>query len=198
MEFTHLLVVVSACVVIFGASRYIIDTIKGETQPNRITWLMWSIAPLIGSAAAIASGAGLWATARVFLSGFFPLLVLIASFVNKKSYWKLTLFDSFCGICSLLALIFWLGVHSPQIAVLLAAIGDGFALLPTLLKAWKFPQTETGITYIASLVATILVLPSIPVWNIVNSAFQIYLLIANSVLIIAIYRSNVSLKTLIF
>lgn len=31
-------------------------------------------------------------------------------------------------------------------------------------------------------------LPSIPVWNIENSAFQVYLLVVNTLLVVAIYR----------
>lgn len=188
MNFPHWLVIGSIAVSIFGSSTYIRDTLKGKTKPNRVSWSLWALAPLIGTAAALSAHADVWATIRIFLSGFLPLIVFSASFVNRQSYWKLTLFDALCGLCSVLALIVWAAVDSPQAAILLAALGDGFALLPTLRKAWTNPETETGLTYIAGLVSTLLVLPSIPVWNIENSAFQIYLLVANSLLIAIIYR----------
>ena len=78
---------------------------------------------------------------------------------------------------------------------MLAAMGDGCAALPTIRKAWTYPETETGVTFIASLVAVLLVLPSIPKWNIENSAFQIYLLIVNIVLLLSIYRRRIGLGT---
>ncbi|MCB0310251.1 MAG: hypothetical protein KDD42_03385, partial [Bdellovibrionales bacterium] len=90
------------------------------------------------------------------------------------------------------ALIFWGLADSPRMAILLAASGDGLASLPTVIKAWKYPETETGVTYIASFVSVILVVPSIPEWNIENSAFQVYLLIANALLLIAVYRKKLS------
>jgi hypothetical protein len=38
------------------------------------------------------------------------------------------------------------------------------------------------------LLSVLLVIPSIPEWNIENSAFQVYLLIANIPLVVAVYR----------
>ncbi|MFH1426312.1 MAG: hypothetical protein ABIG66_02660 [Candidatus Kerfeldbacteria bacterium] len=194
MDWTHWLVILSAIISISGASFYIRNTIKGKTKPNRVTWSMWALAPLLGTAAAISAGADYWATLRIFLAGFMPLLVFLASFVNRKSYWKLTLFDGISGICSLGAIVVWAAISSPVLAILFAAIADGFASLPTLKKAWKYPETETGITYIAGFVAVLLVLPSIPVWNIENSAFQIYLLIVTTLLVLAVYRNRIFRK----
>ena len=194
MTFVHFLVVVSAIISIAGSSIYIRDTLKGKTKPNRVSWLMWAIAPLIGTFAALSLHADPWATTRIFLAGFLPLIVFLSSFINKRSFWKLTTFDLLCGFCSLVALALWLFVDLPRISILLAAIGDGFASLPTILKAWKYPETETGLTYVASFVAVLLILPSIPKWNIENSAFQIYLLIANTFLLFAVYRKKLLTK----
>lgn len=196
MSFVHLLVLLSSIISIAGASAYIRDTLSGKTKPNLVSWSMWALAPLIATAAALYAHADPWTTVRIFLAGFLPLLVFIVSFFNPQSYWKLTLFDFLCGICSIGALITWAAVDSPKLAILLAAIGDGFAAVPTLKKAWTHPETETGITYITSLIAVLLVLPSIKTWNIENSAFQIYLLIVDTLLIISIYRKKFKLFNL--
>ena len=188
MSIPHILVIVSACVSFLGAWAYIRGTVRGQTKPNRVSWTMWALAPLVGTAAALAAHADIWATSRTFLAGFIPLLVLVFSVFNRQSYWKLTVFDLACGAFSLLALAMWLGADSPRYAVLLSALGDGFAALPTIRKAWKNPETETGLTYLAGLVAVLLVLPSIAVWNVENSAFQIYLLIVNSILVFSVFR----------
>lgn len=189
----HWLVVLSAGVSIAGSVAYIRDTLAGRSKPNLVSWSMWALAPLIGTAAALSIHADLWATVRIFLAGFLPLLVLVTSFFNRQSYWKLGKFDLACGICALGALLVWGFVASPRIAILLAAIGDGFASLPTIRKAWWYPETETGITYIASFVSVILIIPSIPIWNIENSAFQIYLLTANTLLLLSVYRKRLGL-----
>jgi hypothetical protein len=191
MSYIHWLVVLSALIGIVGSYAYIRDTLAGRTQPNRVSWFLWALAPLIGTGAALSAQADIWVTVRIFLAGFLPLLVFIASFINKKSYWKITSFDIICGSFSVLALIAWLIFDSFQLAILAAVIADGFATLPTIRKAWIFPKTETGLAYILGFVSTILILPSIPTWNIENSAFQIYLLIANFLLLTVVYRKKI-------
>lgn len=194
MIFSHWLVILSAALSVIGSSAYIRDTLKGKTKPNRVSWSLWALSPLIGTAAALSAHADVWATIRIFLAGFLPLLVLIASFLNPQSFWKLSLFDILCGACAVLALVAWGVVDSPRLAILLAAIADGFASLPTIRKAWKFPETETGLAYITSFISVLLIIPSIPKWNIENSAFQIYLIIANTILMLAVYRKRLGLN----
>lgn len=190
LSFAHWLVVLSAFMSVVGAAAYMRDTLAGKTKPNRVSWGMWAVAPLIGTAAALYAHADMWATIRIFLAGFLPLLVFLASFVNSQSYWKLTKFDFLCGLCAALALVGWGVADAPRFAILLAAMGDGFASLPTIRKAWQYPETETGITYVASFASVLMVIPSIPQWNIENSAFQIYLLAANAALLVAVYRKR--------
>ncbi len=190
MTFAHFLVIISAIISAGGASLYIRDTLRGKTKPNRVTWSMWALAPLLGTGAALAAHADMWATVRIFLAGFLPLIVFLASFINRKSYWRSSVFDLLCGGCSGVAILVWIILDAPRLAILFTAIADGFATLPTFIKAWKFPETETGVTYIAGLIALVLVIPSIPTWNIENSAFQIYLFMANTSIIVAVYRKR--------
>lgn len=190
LSLNHWLVVASALIGVVGSFAYIRDTIAGKTKPNRVSWSLWATAPLIGTAAAISAGADAWATVRVFLAGFLPMIVFLASFINPKSFWELTLFDYFCGASAVFALFVWLVIDAPIYAILFAAIADGFATIPTLKKAWKNPETETGLAYIAGFVGVILIIPSIPKWDIENSAFQIYLIIANTLLLLAVYRKK--------
>lgn len=93
ISFVHWLVILSAFISIAGGSAYVSDTLAGKSKPNRISWAMWAIAPLVGTAAALSAHADIWATTRIFLAGFIPLIVFSASFINPKSYWKLTAFD---------------------------------------------------------------------------------------------------------
>jgi hypothetical protein len=193
MTLDIVLILISVSLSIYGSYRYIYDTIKGTTRPNRVSQGLWAIAPLIGVGAAISSGADWMTTVRTFMAGLVPLIILIASFANKTGYWKTTKFDYFCGMFSVIALILWLVIDLPVYAVLLAAIADFFAAIPTIKKSWTNPESETGIAYIMSLFSVIIILPTIKVFDIQNTAFQIYLLIVNIILIFAIYRKRISL-----
>lgn len=190
ISLAHWLVVISAVLGLSGSFAYIRDMFRGKSKPNLVTWGLWGFAPLIATAAALYASADIWATVRIFMAGFGPLLVFICAFFVPQSYWKLSFFDYSCGIFSLIALGVWLGADSPLLAILLAATADLFATLPTLIKAWKYPETETLYTYFIGLFTAIIVIPAIPVWNIENSAFQIYLLIANILLFSIVLRGN--------
>ena len=191
LSLANWLIIISSLVNAFGTSFYIKDTLKGITKPNRVSWFMWSCAPLIGTWIAVSSGADPWISAVVFFAGFLPLLVFISSFVNKNSYWRLTHFDLACGVLSVMALVAWLMADRPLLAIILAASADAFAALPTLFKAWNYPETETKMTYITGFISIAIAIPAIPEWNIENSAYQLYLLLANTTLLIAVYRKQI-------
>lgn len=44
---------------IIGAFSYFLDTIKGKVKPNKVTWLLWALIPLIAFAAEVKQGVGL-------------------------------------------------------------------------------------------------------------------------------------------
>ena len=183
------LVILGAIVSLFGSLYYIKETLKGNTKPNKVTWFLWSLAPLIATAAALADGVRL-SVLPVFMSGFCPLLVFLFSFVNKNSYWKLEKFDYVCGTFSLLALILWGITKEPIVAIIFAIFSDGFACVPTIVKAWKFPETETGTPFITGLFSVFTGFFAIKIWNFSSLAFPVYLVMANLILIFSVYRKR--------
>ncbi len=188
ISLAHWLVLISALISFSGAFAYIRDMFRGKSKPNLITWGLWAFAPLVATGAALSAEADVWSTVRIFMSGFGPLLVFIAAFVVRQGYWKLSKFDYACGSLSLVALAAWLLADSPVLAILLAATADLLATLPTVLKAWRHPETETLYTYFVGLFTASIVIPAIPIWNIENSAFQVYLLVANAALFAVVMR----------
>jgi hypothetical protein len=48
----YLVIFGALCSAFFG-SFYLIATIQGRVQPNKVTWLLWAIAPLISVGATI-------------------------------------------------------------------------------------------------------------------------------------------------
>ncbi|MCB0360502.1 MAG: hypothetical protein KDD44_12725, partial [Bdellovibrionales bacterium] len=176
------LIVAGSVIYAGGTCAYVLDTVAGRTKPNRVTYAMWSLAPLVGAGAAMNAGADLWSTIPIFVSGILPLFTLLASYLNPRSYWKLTPFDLACGALSLAALALWLLVDHPTFALVLAVAGDAFASYPTVKKAIRYPETETGVAYLASALGVTAVLPAIPEWTLENCIFQTYLILLNALL----------------
>jgi hypothetical protein len=183
------LVVVAAVASLLAAIVYIRSMFTSNTIPNRVTWVMWSIAPLIASAAAISNGVD-WAVLPVFMSGFCPLLIFIASFFTKKAYWKLSKLDYFCGALSGLALVIWYFTRDPNLAITLAIASDAFAALPTLKKAWSNPETESIWPYLTGIFSPMTSFAAAAVWSFTEIAFPTYLIFTNLLLVITVYNKK--------
>ncbi len=183
----HYIVFLGALVHLYGTWRYLKDTLLGGTKPNRVSFLFWATAPLIAAAAEFADGVR-WAVLPVFMSGFGPLLILLASFANKNAYWRLGTFDYLCGLFAALALLLWWLTDEPSIAIGFAIVSDFSAALPTVKKSWTNPETETGISYATSLFSAATAFTAIQMWNFSAVAFPIYLVTQNAILLFAIYR----------
>ena len=194
MTFPHSLVIISTLLLLWGGYAYFRDTLAGRTKPNRVSWFLWALASLVSFGAAFSADADIWASVRVLVGGLVPGVIFLGSFFNRKSYWQLTWFDWICGGLSLTALLFWQLASSPLIAVLLATAANTFASIPTFIKAWNFPETETRLTFINSFLSAVLIIPAIPVWNIANSAFQIGLMLTTGAFLVAVYRKSLGIK----
>jgi hypothetical protein len=172
-----------------GLTLYLWDTLRGKNAPNRMTFLIWAVGPFIAFAGGLASG-GSWALLPVFLAGFGPFLVFFASFVNPKAYWKLGILDYTCGVLAVLALIAWAVTSNPAIAIFFAILADALAGFPTIIKSWKFPETETGLGYVAAWMSAFIGFIIAPNNSFPAIGFLVYLLFLNGSLIIAIYQSR--------
>lgn len=158
-----------------GSVGYALDTIKGKTKPNRVTWMLWALAPMIAFFASLSEGVGLSAI-MTFMVGFGPLIVFLASFVNRKAYWNITRLDILCGSLAILALILWIITGTGNIAITLSILADLIAGIPTVVKAWKFPETESTNVYRNAALSAIITLLIIDHWTYAAYGFPLYIL----------------------
>jgi hypothetical protein len=175
-------VFVGAAIGLSGTLLYARDTLRGVTQPNRVTWLMWFIAPMLAFSDEIRQGVGLQSV-MTFVIGIGPLIVLLASFANPNSVWKIGPFDVACGLASIAGLIIWLVTSNDTVALASFMAADALAGLPTLVKSYRAPETESVNTYLTSLINAALTLATVTVWTSAEIAFPIQILVFNAVLI---------------
>ena len=167
-------VILGAVMGAVGIAFYLRDTLRGVTRPNRVTWLMWSIAPLLAFAVEIREGVGLQSL-LTFTVGFLPLLVFVASFHNRQGYWRIGALDYLCGAVSALGLAIWLATRHGTVAIAASIASDALAALPTLLKSWKEPESESVSAYGSSAVNAAITLLTIRTWTTAYLAFPAYI-----------------------
>ena len=165
-----------AALSMLGSSWYAVLTLRGVVRPNRVTWFLWAAAPGIAFGAQIGDGVGLPAVTTLAV-GLGPFLILCASFVNRSSYWRVSGFDLSCGVVAAVALLAWLALDDPVLAVLTALAADAIGGVPTVVKAWRQPDTERPLVYLLSAANGTLALLSLSAYDVTTVAFPIYLIL---------------------
>jgi len=191
-------VIVGTLIGAVGAMVYLVDTVKGKVKPNRVSFLLWSIAPFIAFAAQIKQGVGL-ESVMTFSTGFLPITTFAASFVNKNAEWKVTRFDLLCGFLSLVGLVLWLITKVGNVAILFSILADGLAAVPTIVKAYHYPDTELAWPWIATSFGVVLTLLTLSKITFANSGFIIYIMLVNTLIFSLIqFRIGEKLKLVRF
>ena len=175
---------------VVGYFFYFKDIFLGKTKPNLVSWFLWLLGPFLGVFFQLKAGAGL-SVIPVFFAGFGPLLVVIVSIFRKNTYWKLNIFDIICGVFSFFALILYFLTHNLALSIIFAILSDLFAFIPTYIKGWKFPETETVAVYFAGIFNNILGLLIVKNWSFTIYSFGLYLIVANIIFIIILYRKKI-------
>lgn len=178
-------VIVGLIIGSIGTLWYLVDTIRGNVKPNRVSFLLWSIAPLIAFTAEIQKGVGIQSL-MTFSVGFFPLMIFLASFVNKKSEWKLTRFDLTCGALSLLGLVLWLITKEGNVAIFFSIVADGLAALPTIVKAYRYPETEIGWMWLSAAINGLLTLLTIVDWTFAHYGFPLNIILVDLIIYVLV------------
>ena len=184
------IIYITILISLFGYIFYFKDIFYGTTRPNLVSWFLWMLAPFIGVFFQLQSGAGL-SVIPVFMAGFGPLIVIIVSLFRRNSIWKITSFDLVCGALAFMALVLYMFTHNLGVSILFAILSDGLAFIPTYLKGWKFPETETSTIYSTSIFNNILALLIIKSWIFTIYSFSVYLVVSNIIMIFILYRKNI-------
>lgn len=175
---------------LFLSLWYVKTIVSGSTKPNLVSWLIWMLAPFVGTFLAVKAGAGL-AALGIFMAGFGPLLVIIFSLWNKNAYWKINKLDIVCGVLAFSALVLYVITRNLGISILFAIISDALAAIPTIIKSWEFPETESSSTYLGGILNNILALFIIKNWIFSVYSFNVYLILINIIIVFCIYRRKI-------
>lgn len=133
---------------------------------------------MIAFSAQVTQGVGL-ASLMTFTVGFSPVIIFFASFLNKKAAWKISKFDLICGAFSVIGLMLWAYTKVGNWAILFGILSDLLAGIPTIVKAYKYPETENYQAYLFAGIAAVITLLTITQWDFAHSSFAIYILCFN-------------------
>ena len=168
----------------FAFIPYIIDTVTERTQPQRASWLIWSVLGSIAFMSQIFEGAtsSLW-FAGVQVSG--TIIVFALSIKGGKGRF-LSKTDYVILLAATLGLVLW---YFTETAAYALAITISISLLggaATVVKAYRDPDSETLITWVISLIASVCAILAVGKFDLIILAYPLYLFTLYITLVIAI------------
>jgi hypothetical protein len=89
--------------------------------------------------------------------------------------------DYACGLMSVVGTAVWLDTRNGVLAIWAAIAADFLAGVPTLMKSWSHPQTETVHTYVGAVVSMGILLLTVQHWTFEVAAFPVFILCVASI-----------------
>jgi len=172
---------------LIGAFIYAYTVVKGNTRPNRVTWFILSFAPLLAFAAMISEGVSFRESVFTLETGISPMIIFASTFFAKQPKWKITKFDVSCGILSVIGFILWIILKDGWIAISFAIAADGLAFLPTLVKAFRYPESESPYAFMMGAFAAAIALAILTSYSFEYVAFPLYILVVDILASLFIY-----------
>ena len=166
---------------------YAYSVIKGKTRPNRVTWFILSFAPLLAFGGMLAQDVSFRESIFTLQTAIGPLIVAVSTFFAKQPKWKITKFDLFCGILSVCGFLLAYLLREGNVAIVFGILADGLAFLPTLVKAFRFPETENPAPFIIGIVSASIAIAIVTTYDFKHIAFPLYILIADILATLFIY-----------
>jgi hypothetical protein len=165
---------------------YFIALYKKEIRPHPVSWLLWSIIGVVNLVFYTQTGAT-YSQIIAYMSFFLPFLI----FLFSAKAWKggFSLIDYCCLSVSLIALIFGFVYDNPVLGLTLnILLSDFVAFIPTILKTYKDPKSETASTWFITIIANILTIAVINQWTFGIILLPVYTLIMNTVVLLCCIR----------
>ena len=181
--------IVGALIGSLGGFYYLYATITGRAQPNRVTWLLWGTFPMIIFVAQRVQGVEgqSWVS---LVAGSTPLLIVGASLVNKQAYWKTERRDYVLMGAAILGIVLWAVTDNPNLALLFALLADILAAVPTLIKAYTHPASESWPAFAISAFGFGLSVLALQTVNFENAAFVVNVFLMNLALALLAVRGR--------
>ena len=175
MDWHLLLGILGGTIAMLAVIPYIRDIIKKTTRPNTVSWSIWVLLLFISILAQINAGAS-WSV--ILLIGDFigTSTIAVLSFVGY-GYGKYTWIEWTCLTLAILAIVSWQLTSQPVLAIAFAIIADAMAGIPTLVKAYRDPQSEHPTMWFVIALGSLLAILSTTIFNLANLLFPVYLLL---------------------
>lgn len=161
---------------------YIKDVLAKKTRPERASWIIWATLTAIAFFSQLAKGA----TSSLWLPFFETLGTSIVFLLSiKNGVGGATKRDIFILISAAIGLVLWYFTKEPAVALYIVIAVDATGTIPTIIKSYQEPETETFITWIMVTIAGIFAMFSVGKLDLILLSYPFYIFAANGAIALA-------------
>jgi hypothetical protein len=172
----EILSIVAGIIVLLGYYVYAKDILKGSARPARSARLMFVILLVI----TLLQQRDLhsdWLLALTASEALGSLAILLLSL--QRGIGGITWTDLTCYLLLVIDVTVWLTTKNTLLALHLSVLADLIAFMPTLIKTWRYPWTETPQFYVYGAIASPLNILANGRYSYGILLFPVYLAVAN-------------------
>ena len=168
---------------------YIRGMVRGKTKPDRVTWWVLTLVSGMITASYFAAGARetVWFPAAYTLS-FFTIAVF--SLKYGEGDFVLHTLDRICLAGALISALVWWSTSIPFLSLVMNICTEFIGLMPTIIKAYKRPQTEDSTAWVVATIASAVNLLAVSVWIPTVALYPVYVFVSNAVVLYPIIRKK--------
>jgi hypothetical protein len=181
-----LLLTLSSILIIIAPITYIVSIARGSSKPHRMTrFILFFVLGLNFASISAAHG-------NLGAQVFAGVVFLQAAVILLMSFWNgmggTSYLDYVCLAMAAIGILGWKFTGNPAMGIWFSILADLSAYVPTFIKTWRRPDTESPWYYSVGGLAAILGLFAYKLD--VSSIFQIYIGISCSIMLGLIYRKT--------
>jgi len=183
--------IVTVALTFLGYGIYLRSTFRGETKPHPFTWLLFVVIDSVVFVAQVMNGAGPGAWAMgigTLLAGLVFVLALRQGEKNIKKIDWVCLAIAFIGIAA------WSATNNALFAVILAAMSDAIAKVPTIRKSYARPDEESLSIWSLDLVRFSLSIVALSSLTWTTALFPAEIVLSNAVVVVVVLLRRQQLK----
>ncbi len=187
MEIKAFFGILSSLFIFLGGIPYLRDIHLRKAHPHVLSWIGWAFITALGAFAMLAGGSQ-WAVAILLSNTLLCLLIVLYSVFKRVGVWSTMVWDFVFFGLGLLGLVLWQTLHLPILALICAIIADFSFGLPTIVKTYKDPNSETPFVWATATISGIFSLFAIRSFAFSEVAYPLYLFLYDGIVLLLVLK----------
>lgn len=165
---------------IIGYIPYIRDIFRKIVKPHPYTWAIWTILTSIAAINQVLNAGGY--SSLFFIST--ALLVLLVFILSLRfGIGGASKIDRLCLLLAAILFVYWVTSKDTHISTVFAVIIDGIGAIPTVIKVYHHPESETYIQWTFAGIAGLLTMLAVPRLDWILLIYPVYVFLMNSAIV---------------